>query len=264
MREAYIKTEYGNVYYWASDICSDKLTLFFLHGMTGNHTMFDSQIAHFRGKYNVIAWDAPAHGKSRPYSAFTYEKAAKVMYDILCELKVTDVILIGQSMGGFIAQSFLCRYPKMVRGFISIDSCPFGDYYSKSDIWWLKQIEQLCGLFPEKLLKSAMAKQNAVSDIGRRNMTEMVSIYSKRELCHLMGVGYSGFLEDNQNLDITCPVLLLVGEKDKTGKVKAYNREWSSRTGIKQIIIPNAAHNSNVDNPETVNKCISDFIENLR
>lgn len=79
-----------------------------------------------------------------------------------------------------------------------------------------------------------------------------------------MGIGYAGFLEDNQDLDITCPALLLVGEKDRTGKVKTYNQKWTARTGIKQIIIPNAAHNSNVDNPKKVNECIDDFIEVLK
>ena len=48
-----------------------------------------------------------------------------------------------------------------------------------------------------------------------------------------MGIGYAGFLEDNRELQIPCPLLLLVGEKDNTGKVKQYNKEWSKRTGTK-------------------------------
>ena len=79
-----------------------------------------------------------------------------------------------------------------------------------------------------------------------------------------MGIGYAGFLEDNQSLDITCPALLLVGEKGRTGKVKTYNQKWAAGTGIKQIIIPNEAHNSNVDNPKEVNQHIDEFIERLK
>ena len=56
---------------------------------------------------------------------------------------------------------------------------------------------------------------------------------------------------------------ILVGERDKTGKVKQYNKAWSKRTGIKIIWIPNAAHNSNVDNPEFVNSCIEEFLADL-
>ena len=41
----------------------------------------------------------------------------------------------------------------------------------------------------------------------------MVSDYKKMELCRLMGIGYAGFLDDNKELQILCPLLLLVGEK---------------------------------------------------
>lgn len=94
-------------------------------------------------------------------------------------------------------------------------------------------------------------------------MLEMVSDYGKAELCHLMGIGYAGFLDDNKELQIHCPLLLLVGEKDNTGKVKQYNKEWSKRTGIEITWIPNAAHNSNVDNPNFVNYCIEEFLVGL-
>ena len=260
MKQAFIECEKGNVYYWHTNIDLTKKTLFFLHGLTADHTMFDKQVEFFNDKYNVIVWDAPAHGKSRPYFNFSYEDATVVLLQILNVLQIKEVVLIGQSMGGYIAQSFMARYPEMVIGFISVDSTPFGNYYSKSDIWWVKQIEWMSKLFSEKMLKASMAKQNAVTKAGRENMLQMINDYEKVELCHLMGIGYAGFLEDNKELKISCPALILVGEKDNTGKVKQYNKEWAKRTGIKMIWVPKAAHNSNVDNPEFVNRCIEDFL----
>lgn len=263
MNQALVKQENGIVFYWHTNIDLTKKTLFFLHGLTANHTMFDNQVAFFADKYNVIVWDAPAHGKSRPYNNVSYENATVVLLQILNELQIKEVVLIGQSMGGYIAQSFMARHPEMVIGFISIDSTPFGNYYSKSDIWWLKQMEWMCKPFSEKLLKVSIAKQTAVTRAGRENMLQMLYDYEKTELCHLMVIGYAGFLEDNKELKISCPALILVGEKDNTGKVKQYNKEWSKRTGIKIIWIPNAAHNSNVDNPDFVNECIEDFLADL-
>ena len=113
------------------------------------------------------------------------------------------------------------------------------------------------------MLKVSMAKQNAVTKAGRDNMLEMLSDYKKAELCHLMGIGYAGFLEDNRELQISCPLLLIVWGKDNTGKVNQYNKKWSKRTGTKIIWIPDAAHNSNVDNPDFVNCCIGEFLANL-
>ena len=154
-------------------------------------------------------------------------------------------------MGGFITQAVIKRFPELVTAFVSIDSTPYGEeYYSKSDVFWLKQVEWMASLFSLKTIKQAIAKQNTVTQAGYANMISMLVPYGKKEICHLMGIGYAGFLEDNCELKIECPVLLLVGEKDNTGKVKQYNKAWSRRTGSDIIWIPNAAHNSNVDNPE--------------
>ncbi len=264
MQKIQTKGSDGNITYWVSkDIDHDKDTVFFLHGLTADHTMFNQQVEYFKQEYNIISWDAPAHGQSRPYGSFTYENAANDLKKIIVECGLTNIILIGQSMGGYISQAFICRFPNMVKAFISIDSTPYGNYYSKSDIWWLRQIEWMSKLFPEKTLKSAMSKQNAITKYGQANMMEMVSRYSKSEICHLMGIGYAGFLEDNRELKMSCPVILMVGEKDRTGKVKVYNKEWAKRTGYELIWIPNAAHNSNVDNAKIVNEHISIFLENL-
>lgn len=264
MKSSFVELKKGIVYYWHTDIDLTRKSLFFLHGLTANHTMFKEQVDFFKDKYNVIVWDAPAHGKSRPYTDFSYENAVVVMLEILNELRIKEVVLIGQSMGGYIAQSFIARHPEMVMGFVSVNSTPYGNYYSKSDIWWLKQIEWMCKPFSEKMLKVSMAKQNAFTKTGRENMLQMVRDYEKAELCRLMGIGYAGFLDDNQELQISCPALILVGEKDSTGKVKQYNKEWSKKTGIKMIWIPNAAHNSNVDNPEFVNDCIENFLAEMK
>ncbi len=262
MKKNMIADVFGYVVYWQSEqFEKDRDTLFFLHGLTADHTMFDRQIEFFSKDYNIITWDAPAHGESRPYMKFTYENAAKAVKNILDDCGVDKVILIGQSMGGFISQSVISRYPERVKGFVAIDSTPYGDYYSKSDMWWLRQIEWMAKLYPDKILRWAMANQCCVTKHGRKNMADMLACYDKNELCHLMGIGFSGFLADNQELEIKCPVLLLLGEKDHTGYVKAYNKEWTKRTGFPLKIIKDAAHNANVDQPDVVNRLIKEFID---
>ena len=99
MNEKYFNTENGTVYYWHTNIVPNRKTLFFLHGLTANHTMFDKQIEFFKDQYNVIVWDAPAHGKSRPYVDFSYERAVDAMLRILKDLQLKSVVLVGQSMG---------------------------------------------------------------------------------------------------------------------------------------------------------------------
>ena len=57
-----------------------------------------------------------------------------------------------------------------------------------------------------------------------------------------------------------CPVLILLGDKDKTGKVKQYCIAWAEGMGYPLHIIENAAHFSNGDNAEQVNYVIEQFV----
>ena len=79
-----------------------------------------------------------------------------------------------------------------------------------------------------------------------------------------MGIGFAGFLVENCNLRITCPVLILVGEHDHTGKVMQYCRQWNQETAFPFYVIPDAAHNSNYDNSREVNARIEDFLADLK
>ena len=262
MLEITLNTNKGCIHYWKSDSWKFNTdTLFFLHGLTADHRMFENQTSEFESKYNILVWDAPAHGKSRSFDEFDFKDVSEYMKSILEENDVRNVVLIGQSLGGFFAQAFIKRYPNYVKGFISVDSTPYGHaYYSKTDIWILKQIEWMAFLCPFQWMKQAMAKQVSATAEAYANMVQMLEPYGKRELCHLMGLCYANFLEDNCDLDIPCPVLLIMGEFDKTGKVKQYNKEWTKRTGYPLEIIKGAAHNSNVDKPQQVNECIRKFL----
>lgn len=263
--EKSVKTEYGNVFYWCSDSwMKGRQVLFFLHGMTADHTMFQPQYQFFQNKYNIITWDAPAHGKSRPFTKYNYETIAYIIKSIFETENIDNAVFIGQSMGGFIAQAVIKRFPKLASAFIAIDSCPYGSqYYSKSDIWWLRQIGWMAYLYPVKAMKKAIAKQNTATSAGYENMISMLRYYGKAELCHLMEIGYASILDDNCDLEIACPTILIVGEQDKTGKVKIYNKQWSEATGFPLIIIDGAAHNSNVDQPHQVNMVIERFLKEL-
>ena len=54
--EKRLKTPYGDVHYWISEkLTADRITLFFLHGLTASHDLFNGQIEFFADKYNIIS-----------------------------------------------------------------------------------------------------------------------------------------------------------------------------------------------------------------
>ena len=109
MEEKHVTSERGSTYYWI-ERCDSPFYLVFLPGLTANHHLFDRQVEGFSKQYGMIAWDAPAHGKSRPYKDFSYYNAAEELKDILDVENIKHVVLVGQFAGGFVAQSFYKKY----------------------------------------------------------------------------------------------------------------------------------------------------------
>lgn len=258
-------TPLGTMTYWLEPgDAPDAPVLVFLHGLSADHTLFEPQIEHFRGHYTLLVWDAPCHGQSRPHGQFNYADAVAELKTILDLEHIGPAVMIGQSMGGYVIQSLLRRDAARVKAFVGIDTCPYGtQYYSRSDLWWLRQMDWMSRCYPVKTMKNAVARQVGCSEPTRQNMRAALQCYTKDELCCLMGAGYGDFVNENCDLVIKCPVCLIVGEQDKTGKVLQYCKQWQEATGYPLHIIPGAAHNANFDKPDQVNKILEDFMATL-
>lgn len=263
MLEKYISSDKGRTYYWINDKSSD-FTLVFLPGLSADHRLFDSQIEQFSKQYSTLVWDAPSHGKSRPYKDFSYHNAAIELKSILDTEDIKKVVLIGQSAGGFVAQSFYKEYSYMVKGIMFIGSCPYDpSYYSKSDLFWLRQTKWMFNIFPNGVLQKSMALMCGKNKHARDNMLKMLSVYSKKELCNLLYIGFAGFIDELCKLDIKCPIYLLVGKYDRTGKVMFYNKMCHKKEGYPLYIIEKASHNANDDNPKEVNMLLERLLKSL-
>ena len=102
MNEKQFSTPYGVIHYWKNSFDTGKKTLVFLPGLTATHILFDKQIEFFQDKYNVLIWDAPRHGNSKPFELkFSMEDKARYLHGILKTENIIKPILIGQSMGGY-------------------------------------------------------------------------------------------------------------------------------------------------------------------
>ena len=192
---------------------------------------------------------------------------ADYLHAILKKEGVSAPVLIGQSLGGYISQVYMQRYPDFVSGFISIDSCSMKrKYYSWWEIALLKRTKWMYLSIPWKLLFWWGIVGTATTEYGRAIMREAWSAYGKREFCELADHGYRIFaqaVEADLPYDIPCPALLICGEKDMAGSAKSYNRRWTEQDGIPLVWIKGAGHNSNTDAPEEVNRLIRQFVSEL-
>lgn len=264
MKHKKIPAQGGTVHYWIEKKEDNADCIVFTHGLTADHTMFERQASYFSKKYTTIFWDVPMHGLSRPYKNFSYRDTAESLYSILRAENIEKVILVGMSMGGYPSQHFAVRHPDMVKGFVALDTTPLGlCYYSKSDLWWLKRIAPMAKWFPANLLRKSMAWSVAKTRYSYQKMLSMTEPLSKADMVEQMRIAYGYFTHENTDVTFQFPILILVGDKDSTGKVKAYCRAWAKQTGYPLHYIKNAKHFANGDNPKQVNREIQAFIKNI-
>lgn len=260
-------TDHGDIHYWRGEKRSP-LTLAFLPGLTADHRLFERQLEYFAGSMDILTWDAPGHAASRPFDLdFALMDKARWLHDILEREGIARPVLVGQSMGGYVAQCFLQAYPGVAAGFVAIDSAPLQrQYVTGLELWLLRRMYPVYRLYPWEALKRTGINGCAETEYGRALMRSFVDTYDREEYCRLSAHGMR-MLADAMAADlpyaVDCPALLICGEKDRAGSARRYNRRWAEKTGLRLEWIAGAGHNSNTDRPDEVNRLIRDFISGL-
>ena len=271
MKEHFYETPCGTIRYWLQGEAERKTPqLIFLPGLTADHRLFGGQIESFAGKYPVMVWDAPGHAASWPFALeFTLMDKARWLEEILQNEGFTEPVIVGQSMGGYVGQTFAQLFPEKLRGFVSIDSAPLQrEYVTAAEIWLLKRMEPVYRYYPWRALLRSGTEGVAVSDYGRKLMHDIMMVYDgdQSRYAALAGHGFR-MLAEAYEADlpyrIDCPALLICGEKDRAGSTRRYNRAWHEKTGLPIEWVREAGHNANTDAPELVNRLIRSFVEHL-
>lgn len=269
MTEKTFETSLDMIHYWVNEILPDRQTLIFLPGLTAGHHLFDRQIEAFKREFNILTWDAPGHAASRPFRlVFSLADQAIWLHEILLKEGITRLVLIGQSMGGYVSQCYMEKFLGSAAGFVSIDSAPLKrQYVTAAEIWALKRTEAMYRAFPWRALRKLGINGCSKTEYGRTLMAQSFDAYSKDAYCKLAGHGMK-MLADAMEADlpyvINCPAILICGEKDQAGSAKSYNRRWAKKEGLPIHWIRDAGHNSNTDKPEEVNQIIRDFVLALK
>lgn len=262
-----LAVEGGTLHYWASASPDPaRGWMVFLPGLSADHTLFNPQFSHFARRWDLVVWDAPGHGLSRPWDKrLDLDDMAGALRAILETCGAAHPVLVGQSLGGYVAQAYLDLFPAHAAAFVSIDSSPLQRHYYKDwHLTILRHMEGMCRLWgTERFLRGQIAGNCSTTEHGRRNMLAQIGCYSRRELCALYGGGFRA-IADAATLDrpyrIDCPLMIVCGTRDAAGFVRTYDEAWSRETGVPITWVAGAGHNANVDDPAFVNATIDRFL----
>ena len=92
-------------------------TVLMLHGIGGGHLAFAPQVETLAtAGYRAVAWDMPGYGHSAPIEPYTFKGLAQSCIELIEQLKCEQVILLGHSMGGMVAQEVVRAAPTWSSG----------------------------------------------------------------------------------------------------------------------------------------------------
>lgn len=201
-----VKTRYGNTFVIASGD-KNKEPVILLHGSSTNSAMWMGDITKLSRDYRVYAVDIIGEpgksNESRP--EMKPQNYSNWIMDILEQLNISKVNLIGNSLGGWFALSFATLNPHRVKRLVLIATS---------------------GVAPEK--KSFLVKVVFLSLLGQKGVNKINNIvYGNQKISdkitefgNLVFKNYNPRIDslylfnDNELKNLTMPTFLIVGEND--------------------------------------------------
>jgi 3-oxoadipate enol-lactonase len=233
------------------------------HSLACSVRMWDPQIAALKGAYRILAYDTRGHGATEaPKGAYTLELLADDLKALLDALGVKRPHYCGLSMGGMIGQTFALRYPGVFRTLALADTT--SRYPAEAWPLWQDRIKiaEDKGMAP--LIEPTL--QRWFTEPFRKSNPQPVAAIGKL-IASTPVPGYVGCCHAIPKINLTArlkeikaPILVICGDQDP-GTPPAMAREiHENAPGSKLVMIPKAAHLSNLENPAAFTKALQDFL----
>lgn len=266
MKEYYLDND--RIYYRKNDFNVDRLTLVFVHGVSGSSSAWLNYEPIFENKYNILIYDIRGHGMSKKYpkyADYTIENFANDLDTLIKYLQIKKFILITNSFGGMIGLKYTEKHQDnllvniMTSPEIFLNEGTMGKIL-RSIFWLITQIVSILPWNPQPRGHVDYSKYINVSewDIGR-NWADMKNTGLR---AHMYTLRHSFRKKQEYNLqNIHVPTLIIHGEKDSMVPIKNVLRLKEKIPKAEMVIVPNATHDSARNNVKEVSLAIESFIQ---
>ncbi|MBT2292477.1 alpha/beta hydrolase [Paenibacillus albidus] len=235
-----------------------------LHGFCGSAEYWEKVIPELSGNYRVIAPDLRGHGASEaPLGAYRIEQMADDVLSLLNKLEISEVILLGHSLGGYITLSFAQRHASRLKGFGLIHSTGYADSEEAKE----KRLKSVSTIqndgitaFVDGLVPGLFAPETAETTPHLVERTKEIGYKTPPQ--GAAGVALA-MRERPDRRDVISaselPILLVAGGKD--GLIPAERTFTSDKKNVTQATIAGAGHMSLYEAPEQLAAIIREFAE---
>jgi 3-oxoadipate enol-lactonase len=260
----------------------------FVHGFPFQASMWEPQIpVAVQAGRRVVAPDLPGFGRSAvpaERSAYSIDRYADLVAALVGELGLGRVVLVGLSMGGYIALAVARRHPEVLAGLVLADTradpdTPEGRQTRSDQQALVEERGDVTPLVDGLLTKILAPGGRGVSPRQGRREPPTEAGPRHAEVGATLGdmmrstapAGWVGALEAMKQrrdqtdllLSISVPTLVVVGESDALAPVDVAEAMAKAIPGARLEVVPDAGHVANLENPEVFNRVFSEFLTAL-
>jgi pimeloyl-ACP methyl ester carboxylesterase len=252
-------------------------TLLLIHGMGGSSATWRGVIPKLARNYRVIAPDLLGHGQSsKPRGDYSLGAFAVWLRDLLDELGIARVTVVGQSLGGGVAMQFAYQHRDRCDRLVLIGSGGLGP-----DLNWMLRLLSAPGtefllpaLAPKPVLTAGNTVRTWLMSAGLRSPRggEIWSAYESladadtrhaflrtlRSVVDYRGQAVSAL--NRLHLSAHLPALLIWGDEDKIIPVAHGYAAHEALPGSRFEIIEGAGHFPHVEAADDVADLVEDFM----
>ncbi len=107
-------------------------TVVLLHGFLENKTMWKDLAPNLSKKNRVLSIDLLGHGETECLGyVHSMEENAEIVKAVLSHLKIRKAVIIGHSMGGYVALAFAEMFPTTIKGLVLLNSTAKEDSHER-------------------------------------------------------------------------------------------------------------------------------------
>ncbi|MEN2396794.1 alpha/beta fold hydrolase [Pseudomonas halotolerans] len=238
-----------------------------------DHTMWAPQIEALSRHYRVIALDLWGHGQSGrlPEGMTSLDDLARQALALMDHLDIDCFSLVGLSVGGMWGARLALMAPKRLEALVLMDTYvgvepePTRQYYFS-----LFDTIQASGSIPEPLLdiivpiffRPGIDPQSALYQQFRATLAALPVERLRDSIVPLGRIifGRDDILPRLPELDAR-RTLVMCGDQDKP-RPPSEALEMAELIGCPHVLIPEAGHISNMENPEFVTRALLEFLPN--
>lgn len=267
---AHIQIDDLTIAYLKNAHVKDAKTLVMIHGFAANKDNWDRMASYLTDRYNVYAVDLPGHGESTKSLdlGYTIEDQVGYLHAILAALNLSEIHLIGNSMGGAITALYAATYPESVQSATLFD--PAGIFQHDSEL--VRLMEQ--GENP-LIVKNPGDFKKLVDFVLEQKPFVPWPIYSvmeERALANqpvneriFAAIRNSGYQPDFRNAlqRITAPVLVVWGREDRVINYRNADIFVKEIPRAEKIILDGVGHAPMIEVPEQSAELVRALVEQL-